>query len=65
MIRDEKIKRFFACRPALDKAYMTSDGELFIKKKDADSNAKNLKDKSVETILKDQDNGITRSNDNS
>jgi hypothetical protein len=65
MTREEKIKRFFACRSKADKAYMTGDGEIFLKKKDADSNAKSLKNKSVETILKDQNNGTPECNDNS
>jgi hypothetical protein len=65
MTREEKIARFFARRSKLDKAYMTSNGNIFLKKKDAESNAKNLKDKSVETILKETNNGTPECNNNS
>lgn len=51
MTREEKIQRFFACRPKLDKAYMTSDGTIFIKWNNARLHAKSLVIHKVVKIL--------------
>jgi hypothetical protein len=51
-----KIKRFFACRPKLDKAYMTSDATIFIKKKNAEIHAKSLKDNKISPIQRGKKN---------
>lgn len=46
----QKIEKFFARRPDLKQAYMTSDTTIFLKVKNAESHAKSLENKKVQTI---------------